>query len=109
MTLEEAGKKFDFPIDKLQRYVSFGFIKNNSPDGYEEEDFNRLGLIETLLGAGFTVEEAGRYLSLTENTGSDAEQIRMLKKQRRLLLDDIHKKQQFLDNLDYMIWKKNRR
>lgn len=110
MTLEEAGKKFGVSVRTLEKYVSFGFIKKaksvDSSTAYKDTDFERLGLIDTLLSAGFTPEETKKYLLLTENMGTDEEQIRMLKKQRRSLLDDIHKKQQLLDNLDYMIWNK---
>lgn len=109
MILEEAGKKFNFSVDTLKKYVSYGFIKSTYPDGYTEEDFAHIGLIQMLMDAGFTAEETKRYLILTEEAGTDEEQIRMLKKQRWSLLDEIHKKQQLLDHLDYMIWKKNRR
>lgn len=45
-----------------------------------------------------------KYLSLLENkTGSKEEQIKILRKQRFKLLEDIHEKQQSLDELDYMI------
>lgn len=45
-----------------------------------------------------------KYLNLLENkTGSKEEQIKILRKQRFKLLDDIHEKQQSLDELDYMI------
>lgn len=109
MTLKEASKKFNFPADILKKYVSYGFIKSTHPDEYTEEDFSHLGLIKMMMDAGFTAEETKQYLTLTKKPGTDAEQIRMLKKRRRSLLDDIHKKQQLLDHLDFMIWKKNRR
>ena len=112
MTLAEAEKKFNLPIDTLKKYVSFGFIqaKNSEThaDDYLDQDFERLGLIETLMSAGFTVEETLKYLVLTENTGTDEEQIRMLRKKRRLLLGEIHKKQQLLDKIDFMIWNKKK-
>lgn len=63
-------------------------------------------LIDTLLGAGFTPGETKQYLQLMENGGTDEQQVWMLKKRRRALLDDIHKKQHILDSLDYMIWTK---
>jgi len=98
MTLKEAEKKFGLPRSVLEDYVSYGFIRGDSvPDNYKDEDFERLGLIDTLLNAGFTPEETKKYLFLTENMGTDEQQISMLKKQRRLLLDDIHKRQQLLD------------
>jgi len=112
MTLEEAEKIFDVPPGRLQQFVSFGFIKaiGNAcgVTDYCDEDFNRIGLIETLLSAGFTPEETKRFLYLTENMGTDEEQIRMLRKRRNSLLSDIHEKQQLLDNLDFMIWHKRK-
>lgn len=110
MTLQEAVKQFGLPHSVLEKYISYGFIrKNNISDEYREEDFERLGLIDILLGAGFTPEEAKRYLLLTESKGTDEQQLSMLKKQRRVLLEDIHKKQRFLDSIDYMIWMKMNR
>lgn len=110
MTLNDAAKKFDLPLETLKKYISFGLIRENSnTDGtvqYKDSDFERLGLVDTLIRSGFTLEETKKYLLLTEDMGADEEQIRMLKKQRRSLLNDIHKKQQLLDNLDYMIWNK---
>jgi len=110
MTLQEAEKQFGLPRSVLEKYISFGLIRKTSiPDEYRDEDFERLGLIDTLLGAGFTPEEAERYLLLTESKGTDEQQLSMLKKQRRFLLEDIHKKQRFLDSIDYMIWVKTGR
>lgn len=112
MTLEEAEKKFDLPPGRLKQYVSFGFIKSTGSTcgttDYCAEDFERIGLIETLLSAGFSTEETKKFLHLTENMGTDEEQIRMLRKQRKSLLSDIHKKQQLIDNLDFMIWNKKK-
>lgn len=110
MTLQEAVKQFGLPHSVLEKYISYGFIrKNNISDKYREEDFERLGLIDILLGAGFTPEEVKRYLLLTESKGTDEQQLSMLKKQRRVLLENIHKKQRFLDSIDYMIWMKMNR
>lgn len=110
MTLQEAEKQFGLPRSVLEKYISFGLIRKTSiPDEYRDEDFERLGLIDTLLGAGFTPEEAKRYLLLTESKGTDEQQLSMLKKRRRFLLEDIHKKQRFLDSIDYMIWVKTGR
>ncbi len=107
MTLKEAEKKFALPYNILEKYVSFGLIReSNIPENYRDEDFERLELIDTLLGSGFAPEEAKRYLLLTEETGTDEQQINMLKRGRRSLLNDIHKKQKFLDSLDYIIWSK---
>lgn len=110
MTLQEAEKQFGLPRSVLEKYISFGLIRKTSiSDEYRDEDFERLGLIDTLLGVGFTPEEAKRYLLLAESKGTDEQQLSMLKKRYRFLLEDIHKKQRFLDSIDYMIWVKTGR
>lgn len=109
MTLSEAEKKFGLSRSILEKYVSLDLIRGNGMiNEYRDEDFESLGLVDTLLGAGFTPEETKKYLLLTERKGTGRQQISMLKSQRRLLLDDIHKKQKFLDHLDYMIWEKKK-
>lgn len=112
MTLAEAEKKFCISIDALKQYVSFGFIQakqsENGVEDYREQDFEHLGLIKTLSGAGFSTEEIKRFLFLTENTGTNEEQIYMLRKHRCSLLENIHEKQQLLDQLDFMIWNKKK-
>lgn len=51
-----------------------------------------------------TVDELKRYLHMFDSkTESRDEQIRPLRKQRCKLLEDIHYKQQILDEPDYMI------
>ena len=97
MKIVEAEKKFNLPKEVLEQYISLGFIRpvegKAASNEYRDGDFTRLGLIDTLASAGFTPEEIRRFLTLTENTGTDEQQIRMLRKRRRALLDDIHKKQ----------------
>lgn len=109
MTLEEVITKYDISYDMLEKYVSFGFIdklkKENGSYEYVSENFKNLGLIDTLLNAGFLFDEVKKYLNLIKTTGTDNEQIYLLKKQRRNLLNDIHRKQKLLDNLDFIIWK----
>lgn len=112
MTLSEAEKRFTLARSTLEEYAVFGFIRKaaNQTGGkepeYREEDFGRLGLVNTLLRAGFSPEETGQFLNMTETAGTEEEQIRMLRRKRRTILDDIHKMQKILDELDYMIWQK---
>lgn len=109
MTLDEVITKYDISYDMLEKYVSFGFIdklkKDNGSYEYVSENFKNLGLIDTLLNAGFLFDEVKNYLNLIKTTGRYNEQIYLLKKQRRNLLNDIHRKQKLLDNLDFIIWK----
>lgn len=112
MTLEEAAREFSVSTDILEGYVTSGFIKKRKTKEekeYCEEDFESLGLIEMLLSTGFTSEDIKKYLALCEQTGTEEEQIRLLRKQRGPLLDEIHRKQQLLDQLDFLIWNKKKR
>lgn len=108
MTLEDATKRFAISKDILSKYVSYGFIEEHKAGEYSELDFEYLGLIDTLINAGFAEEELKKYLLLLKKEGTEKEQVYMLKRQRNILLDNIHKKQKFLDNLDYMIWLKEK-
>lgn len=112
LTLQDASKMFDIPVDILQQYEKSGLLQsteqNKKTGSYEEDDFKQLGLVRFLLDAGFTQKETRRYLDLMKNNGTDEEQIRMLRKQRCELLEGIHEKQQMLDQIDYMIWEKKR-
>lgn len=112
MTLTEAEQKFGVSCDTLKKYVSFGLIQacKTNPDvcEYRDEDFERLGLIDFLINLGFSPEETKKYLDLTESPDTEEEQIRMLQRQRRSLLDDIHRKQQLLDCLDFIIREKKK-
>lgn len=49
-----------------------------------------------------TLEEVTRQLEKHGNTKE--EQIRIIRKSRAQLLDEIHGKQQLLDRLDYMLY-----
>ena len=113
MTLTEAGIHFSISIENLKFYEENGLLKcscskNGIPD-YTEEDLGNVGLIQFLLKAGFDMDTLKQYFSLSAGssagTGNKSERIRLLRGQRYRLLDEIHKKQQSLDELDYMIEK----
>lgn len=107
MTLQDAEKRSGLPYSVLERFVSLGIIRKSSmPDEYQEKDFGRLGLADILLNAGFSAEDIQKYFQLEESGDADEQQIGMLRKRRRLLLDDIHKNQRLLDSLDYIILEK---
>lgn len=107
MTIEETCRRYVISLDSLKKYELNGLLnvsKNeNGENEYREEDLKRLGLIEVLLEAGFTFDETKKYLELTSELGNDEEQIQMLRKQRRELLNDIRSKQRILDKLDFII------
>lgn len=108
MTLNEASKRFHISMKKLESYEENDLLEHQTlADGtfdYTETELQRNGLIHSLLKSGMNMEVLKKYLQLLhDKTGSKEEQIRILRKQRYQLLDDIHDKQQALDELDYMI------
>ena len=103
MTLEEIGRRFEIPIEKLKEYEEMGILKSQK-DGYKEEDFEVLKLIDVFLKAGFALEEIKRYL----NTSNQEDQIQMLRCKRKKLLEELHCRQQILDKIDFIICEKCR-
>ena len=108
MTLEEAGKRFAIGIEKLKGHEKDGLLSHQTQaDGtfdYAESDFGNVGLIHALLKAGMDVPTLKSYLALS--TGDAEEQknkLRILRKARGRLLEEIHEKQQSLDQIDYII------
>ena len=76
----------------------------NGVADYTEDELHKVGIIHSLLKSGMEVKVLQRYLQLLHRKiESKDEQIRILRMQRCKLLDEIHDKQQSLDELDYMI------
>lgn len=108
MTLNEASKRFHISIEKLKNYEENGLLEHQTlAEGtfdYTETELRRIGLIHSLIKSGMDMDVLKKYLRLlNDKTANKEEQIRILRKQRYQLLDDIHDKQQALDELDYMI------
>ena len=108
MILEEASERFCISIEKLNYYVENGLIRYETlaegiPD-YTENELHKAGVIHALLETGMDMNALGKYMELLHGkTENKEEQIRILRKQRYRLLEEIHCKQQSLDELDYMI------
>lgn len=108
MTAEEVSRNYHISVDKIKYYEENGLLEHNVlPDGeieYTEQQIRCAGIIHSLISAGLDMEKIREFMKLFYNDGSDKkEQIQILRKQRVLLLDEIHKKQRSLDELDYMI------
>lgn len=108
MTLNEASRRFHISMEKLKCYEDNNLLEHQTlTDGtfdYTEEELRRVGLIHSLLKSGMDIDAIKKYLRLlNDKTESKEEQIKILRKQRYRLLDDIHDKQQALDELDYII------
>lgn len=108
MTLSEASERFRISMDKLNYYAENELIRyeghvNGAPD-YTEEEIRKTCVISTLLKTGMDIKELKNYMGLFNGSlKGREEQIRILRKQRYKILEEIHCKQQLLDELDYMI------
>ena len=108
MTAEEASRNYHISMDKIRYYEENGLLEHSVlPDGkieYTEAQIHCAGVIHSLLEAGMDIVRIKAFMKLFyENKSDKSGQIQILRKQRFLLLDEIHKKQQSLDELDYMI------
>lgn len=108
MTLKEASERFCISMERLTCYEENRLIIHEAlvdgiPD-YTEEELHKVSMIHDLLEAGMEVDVLQEYLQLLrKKTADKEEQIRILRKQRCELVEEIHHKQQCLDRLDYMV------
>ena len=108
MNLQEISKQFNLSAETIHAYEEAGLLRVSQtaqqPETYLEADIDRLGLIDTLVKAGFTLTKIKQYF---DQPG--AMQIQMLRSLRKQLLGELHGKQRTLDCIDYIIWEKNKR
>ena len=108
MAINEISKRLQISADKLREYEVNGFLENITrteelPE-HSEQFIRRICLINFLLKSGMDPNSLKSYLHMLDGkTESREEQVRILRKQRCKLLEEIHDKQQILDELDYMI------
>ena len=109
MTKEQASEHFGVSLTKLQFYEAQGlFDCHKQPDGrinYDEELMDYIGIINVLMEAGAEMDTLRKFMQkLMQSAVTKEEKLRYLRKQRKRLLEDIHSKQKFLDQLDYLIF-----
>lgn len=109
MTLEDASHRYGITTEKLKFYVSKGLLSRTTEDDgssdYKEEDFIKIGQIHMLVEGGIKPEDLKSYLSLPEdNAAGRSKKTLILRKARGNLLEEIHRKQQILDRIDYCIY-----
>ena len=110
MTIQEASKRYNIPIEILREYESWGLCgavkKIMGAWQYDDEDIRRLSTIMTLHDVGFSNEETENYMRLLlEGENTKQERLTMISRHRSSTLDEIHFKQAQLDRLDYLRYK----
>ena len=66
------------------------------------------GLSALLESAGFDPTDVRRYLELSTRSGTEAARVQILRGQRGRLMNELHRRQQVLDKVDYLIWQAER-
>lgn len=106
MTIYEASKQYNIPIEIFREYESWGLcsaVKKVMGDWqYDDSDLEKLSLIMTLHDIGFDANEIETYMKLLQQDNTDAQRMRMLNKKRTDALDEIHFCEKQLECLDYL-------
>ncbi|BCI60807.1 MerR family transcriptional regulator [Solibaculum mannosilyticum] len=114
MTLQEASKCLNLKIETLNFYENNGLLKGAKSDDdstdYQETELRRTIQFHFLLKAGMDLNTLKHLITLMNaKSNTDADQVRILRKCRYQLLEEIHEKQQLLDQVDYLIHEINGR
>ena len=106
MTIDEVSSRYNIPLNILHEYERREYDaakKTEDVRQYDDNDIEKLSMIMTLLDAGFNGDETESYMRMElsgENTS--AQRLEMLNKRRNTALDEIHRKEDQLDRLDYL-------
>ena len=102
MTIDKMSGICGISAAALEHYRELGLL----PDAGEDETLRRLGGISSFAKAGLAPERlAENPVLLDESAATLNERVRIMKKERFRLLDELHAKQQALDCLDCIIRK----
>lgn len=107
MTIHEASKRYNIPLEILSEYERWGLcgaVKDvMGAWQYDDTDLERLSMIMTLHDVGFENAEIETYMKLLlEQKGTEALRLRMLDEKRCRTLDEIHFRERQLERLDYL-------
>lgn len=107
MTASEIKKTYGISEDVLNTYEiqvkeKISDIKTGE-DGYSDQELEKISMVITLQEIGFHEQEIGEFFRLAEKgTITKDARRRMLLKQRNRILDEIHRKEKILEELDYI-------
>ena len=63
-----------------------------------------VGLSSLLESAGFDPPDVRRYMELSARSGTEGARAQILRGHRGRIMDELHRRQQILDKVDYLIW-----
>lgn len=104
MTIDEASERYQIPIEILREYEGWGLCGADSASWQcEKQDLERLSMIMVLHDVGFRKDEVEEYMRLVlEGESTREKRLRILDDRRGAALDDIHRREQKLEQLDYL-------
>ena len=107
MTMQEASEQYHIPIKILKEYEAWGLCgavkKVMGAWQYDDTDLERLSMILSLHDIGFTTDEVETYMRLLlEGEGAELACLRMLDQKRAAVLEEIHRRERQLEQLDYL-------
>lgn len=108
MTLYEVSRRFGISEQSLRDYEEHGILHCQEKDRiaeYSEEELKELSEFHFLAEAGMDMNSLKEFIFLQKKKNSQENQVRLLRKLRFEMLNDIHEKQQKLDSVDFLISK----
>ena len=108
MKIGEVSKELDIPSATLRYYEHIGLLENIKKKSgireYQEEDIERIRFIMCMKQAGFSLEAIVEFVKLGKNSkNGENKRLEMLLKQKEILIEEIKKKEDTLDFLNYKI------
>lgn len=99
MNREEVSRCYGLSMELLERYENWNLRKNGEKGfSYSAQDLQRLSLVVLLRDIGFSWEECRVFLCLENREASC--RLQMLEQHRNLLLEEIHRQEGLLEQLD---------
>ena len=104
MTIDEVSERYQIPAEILREYEGWGLCGADSVSWQcGKQDLERLSLIMVLHDVGFRKDEVEEYMRLVlEGETTRERRMRMLEERRVEALDEIHRREQKLEQLDYL-------
>lgn len=107
MTDREVHERYMVPMEVLCAYEGWMLYgteaKTEGYWDYDASDLERLGMVMTLRGIGFSEEETEAYMRLeSSEEKTDQQRIQMLNEKRKAILEEIHSKEKQISCLDYL-------
>lgn len=103
MTMQEAAERYHIPSCVFEEYAALCGEKENGARPYNDTDIERMSFLMTLHDGGFDTCEAERYMRLYISGGDTLEaRLHMLSEKRITVLNEIHRRQEQIECLDYL-------